>query len=56
MRKLKVTENLVGLPPAETLNLHVRTVSKADLSKSLVSDFVIRTSDTLPPGFTTMER
>jgi hypothetical protein len=27
MRKLRVTENLVGLTPGETLNLHVRTVS-----------------------------
>ena len=29
MRKPKVTEKLAGLPPGDTLNLHVRTVSPA---------------------------
>src|SRR6266480_4450147 len=55
MRKLKVTEKLVGLPP-ETLNLHVRTVSTAGLSRSSSSGFTIRTSVTLPSGFTMTER
>ena len=56
MRKLRVTENLVGFTPGETLNLHVRTVSTAGLSRSSSSGFVIRTSDTLPSGLTTIER
>lgn len=55
MRKLNVTENLVGLP-GETLNLHVRTVSTAVLSRSSSRGFVIWTSETLPFGFTTMDR
>src|SRR5437870_10183828 len=55
MRKLKVTEKLVGLPP-ETLNLHVRTVSTAGLSRSSSSGFTIRTSVTLPSVFTMTER
>ena len=56
MRKLKVTKNPVALPSGETLNLHVRTVSTADLSRSSSSGLTIRTSVTLPSGFTTTER